>query len=507
MERVEQVLGYEHHQLLQSINELGALGMLVLESGGESGSSVGRLALRHELLAVAAENTLTPPGQAYLHRRIGQVLESEIADNRSTSILWDCAKHWQRAGNVGRGFSLARSCAMHLMKVGLCSAAAEAYRMSMPFCSSDNERIDMLKGEAAAHFGASDWVNLANTTETVRRLQAYIEPENDGHDDIELMALRALWQNGELNTVREKALGCLQCTTATHSHRVRAGVMSLMLLDLACDQDAMTRTFGFLEPLFESPTIDRGLLHEAQMVYQAACGDLAQAVLHAQLLIECSRRSENVADLTRALANGSVAARTAGRIDLAKEWLHEALSIYESHKLPLATIVPMQILASIALDENDLASARAWHRRLGVFPETIADSAAVRQSIGLRIALCERNVQEVRRLSYGDMDQLRSDTNPHRRIYATALLVAVQIAEQKKPDADLLKLLETSHLVARRNTRQAFATFVLVTALRRSGKTKRAQRLLDEYCTRYRREPTPPPYHVLELLESFASAS
>ena len=503
MERIEHVLGYDHHQLLQCINELGNLGMLVLERGKSGNDSLNRLAPRHELLAIAAESALAPPALAYLHRRIGVVLEAEIVDNGSTSIVWDCAKHWQRAGDSERAFSLARSCVQHLMKLGLCGAAAEAYQKALAFCRSEQERLDMLRGEAAAYFGASDWVNLSKVAGTIHNLQAYLEPESEGHDDVELMALRALWQRGELDLVRAKALSCLESSAASVSHRVRAGVMSLMLLDLACDHVAMEKTHRVLKPLLNLPEVDESYRHEAHMVYEAVCGDLRIAVEHAQRLVNFRRESGLVADLTRALTNASVAVRTAGRVDLAKTWLHEALSIYESHKLPLATEVPMQILASIALEENEIDVARDWHEKLACLPPSPPDAALVRASIGVRIALCDRDAAKARGCISTDLNQLRADTNPHRRIYGVALLVAVQLAEGGLPDTELLDLLESSHLIARKNTRQAFSTFVLVVALRKAGQQGKADRLLKEYCEQYRREPTPPPYHVLELLESF----
>jgi tetratricopeptide (TPR) repeat protein len=505
IERVEKVLGLEHYLLLRGIDELGAIGMLVLERTDAEPPSPGRLAPRHELLSLAAERALSPPASAYLHRRIGMVLEAEITDRGSTSVLWDCAKHWQRAGNSARAFSLARSCGLHLMKLGLCDAAAEAFRRSITYCNSDIDRLDILRGEASAYFGASDWERLATTERAVRQLQAYVEPTNDSHDDLELMALRGWWQTGKLDAVRERTLSCLQCEDATTTHRVRAGIMSLMLLDLACDRDAMRRTFALLQPLIDGPGVHVALRHEAKMVFEAACGDLPAAVAHADALIGSCRRSDNISDLTRALTNGSVAARTAGRLDLADAWLREALTIYEDHKLPLATAVPMQILASIALDENDLDSARQWHARLLLVPDAKSDSRAVTSSIGVRIALCEGKIAEARRLLKTATEPLTGDPNAHRRIYGLALMVAVQLAEGQKPDAALVARLESAHLVARGNTRQAFATFVLVSALRRRGNPAQADHLLREYCDKFRREPTPPPYHVLQLLDSFAN--
>lgn len=507
IDRIEGVLGFDHYRLLQSINDLGNLGMLVLEHTDSGNDPSDRLAPRHELLANAAERALTPPARAFLHRRIGTVLEAEIGNNPSAAILWECAKHWQLAGNTVRAYSVARSCATHLMELGLCGAAAEAYEKSLSFCESDWQRLETLEGQAIAYFRASDWRNLSTTASKVRRLQGYLRADFDGHDEVELMELRSMWQRGDLDGVRNRASACLECVRAANDHRLRAGIMTLMLLDLECDHDAIRHTYDALKPLLSDGKTDPAYRFEASMVFESVCGDVAMGVKSAELLIDARRHSQSVADLIRALTNGSVAARTGGRIDLARSWLHEALAQAVSHKLPLATEVPMQTLASIALDQNEIEEAKGWYSKLVMLPQTPHDAMTIRDSIGLRIALCDLDAGTARRLVHGDLHQLANDANPHRRTYGLALLVAVELAERRVPNPEALSCLEEAHLKSRRNARQAFATFVLVTGLRVSGRRRRANHLLREYLNHYRREPVPAPLHVLDLMESFQTPS
>src|SRR5688572_7726091 len=127
LDRIEKLIGLEPHQMLPAINELGLAGMLVIEADESGKNCADRLLSRHDLLSNAVLSLLTPPARAFLHRRAGAVFEAEIDDQRSASSLWDCARHWQLAGNVGRAFELAKSCAAHLLDVGLPGAAAEAY--------------------------------------------------------------------------------------------------------------------------------------------------------------------------------------------------------------------------------------------------------------------------------------------------------------------------------------------------------------------------------------------
>ncbi|MEO7366411.1 MAG: AAA family ATPase, partial [Gemmatimonadaceae bacterium] len=208
LERIEQTLGYPQHQLLSSISELSSLGMIVLDSKDGAFENGARLSPRHELLADAAENRLSPPAKAFLHRRIGIVLESETDQMSSSAVLWDCAKHWRRAGEVDRAFTVARSFATHLMNLGLCTEAAQAYEKAFAFCTSDHQRLEILEGQAHASFRASDWANLSSTAAKVRDLQKRFDRDAEVHDDIELMEMRGAWQRGKQADTLGQTLRC-----------------------------------------------------------------------------------------------------------------------------------------------------------------------------------------------------------------------------------------------------------------------------------------------------------
>jgi hypothetical protein len=318
LERIEKTLGYPLHQLLSSLTELSTLGMIVLESNEAAYEKRARLSPRHELLANAAENRLSPPAKAFLHRRIGVVLESETDDKNSSAIMWDCAKHWRQAGDVDRAFAVARSCATHLMELGLCTDAAQAYEKALPFCSSDHQRLEILQGQAHAFFRASDWQNLSSVTLRVREYQKRVNPDVDIHDDVELMDIRAAWQNGGMADTIDKTFRCLHSETATIDHRCRAGILALMIMDLSCDFDQMRETYDTLQPLLDDGRASRSHRFEAGMVYETACGDLSAVLPLAKDLVSARRQGESIADLMRALTNAATAARTSGHLPEAR---------------------------------------------------------------------------------------------------------------------------------------------------------------------------------------------
>ena len=172
LDRIEELIGLEPHRMLSAINELGLAGMLVIEPDESGGNSADRLLSRHDLLSNAALARLTPPARAFLHRRAGAVFEKEIDTEPSASTLWDCARHWQLAGNVGRAFDLAKSCATHLLEVGLPGAAAEAYEKTLGFCTRAEQTLQILEGQAHAHYSNRAWKHVSQVVGKARKLSA-----------------------------------------------------------------------------------------------------------------------------------------------------------------------------------------------------------------------------------------------------------------------------------------------------------------------------------------------
>ena len=108
-ERLEVVLQYKRHEVLDGLQELEAAGLLHARAGGVHS--------RHELLADAAAGQLTGAARAYVHRQIAATLEPGVLASLpgDTSLLWACATHWRAAGEPEHGTRVARSCAAHLL--------------------------------------------------------------------------------------------------------------------------------------------------------------------------------------------------------------------------------------------------------------------------------------------------------------------------------------------------------------------------------------------------------
>jgi len=503
LDRIEKLIGLEAHRMLPAINELGLAGMLVIEPDESGKNSADRLLSRHDLLSNAALARLTPPARAFLHRRAGAVFEAEIDHERSASSLWDCARHWQLAGNVGRAFELAKSCATHLLEVGLPSAAADAYQKTLGYCTRPEQTLQILEGQAHAHYRNRAWKHVSDVVGRARRVNFTIDPGTNLHDDLELMALRSEWRNRRYDRTVKKTLRCLNDSSAPPKHRVAAGAMSLMLLDELCDYDAMPAVYQLVENLAQSPEVTVAARLLPALVYHTACGKLSVGVNSARSLVDEHRTNGNVGDFFRALLNAAVPLRTAGLFEEAEQMLLEALSVAQQHKLRTGTAEVVTYLANLALECGRIDEVRRWYGIAVSHDTANTDNQFLleRDGIAVRLALLSNRPSDARQLLPGS--GLRLSRNPmiFHRTYRCSLYVAADLACGHAPDNQLVDLLEKSHLVARRSKYQAFPTYVLYVSLKAIGQDSRASQLLDEYVTTFRRETYPAPHHLLTTIE------
>jgi hypothetical protein len=506
LDRIEKVIGLEAHRMLSAINEVGLAGMLVIEQDDAGKASADRILSRHDLLSNAALSRLTPPARAFLHRRAGSVLEAELDNEHSASMLWVCARHWQLAGNVGRAFELAKSCATHLLEVGLPSAAAEAHQKTLGYCTRPEQTLQILEGQAHAFYHSRAWDRVSEVVGKARGLRRTIDPAPNLHDDLELMALRSEWRNRRYDQTVKKTLRCLNAGDATPRHRVAAGAMSLMLLDELCQYDGMSTVYGLIEKLVESPDVTSadGLL--AALVYHTTFGDLSKGVSSARSLVNEHRKTGNVGDFFRALLNAVVPLRTSGLFDEAEEMLLEAYSVAQHHKLRTGTAELVTYLANLSLERGQIDDAQRWYG-MAVDHGTASDKQFLleREGIGVRLALLSNRPSEARKLLPGSGLSLRRNPMIFHRTYRCSLYVAADMACGRVPSSQLVEILEESHLLARRAKYQAFPTFVLYEALKALGREERASQLLNEYTTTFRRECYPPPIHLLSSLQRFST--
>lgn len=487
--RIERTLGFEAHRLLTSIGELERAGMAKTRTSAAS-RVTDSLFPKHELIASAALRELSDGARAYLHRRAASILQEEVASDATTAILWDCAKHWQLSGDSSRAFSLAHSCALHLMEVGLPGAAAEAYEKTLTYCSSPEERLETLVSLARAYHQSSASEAVARTEEAARKLQHLLHPNESPHDEMELMGLRACLRAGNAEQALLRSLVCLAAEDASADHRVKGGSLALMLLDLTCRHDDMAAAFKVIEALANHNGVAIQAVLESRMVYHTVCGDPQKAVEAAEQLVSMQRSTRDRADLFRYLCNASVTYRAVGLFDHSRQCLVEAVSISTSHRSHRSLCRALPMLAHLALERDQLDEATEWFLKVREQPFPKEDTFATfdLKSIGARLALASGDADEASRCYARTFDDILRDAPGPGRTYALALYVAIKLGAREVLSRSVLTALESYHIASRRCLHQAFATYVLTVGLVESGDEKRARSLLSEYQRRYRRE-------------------
>ena len=495
LDNLEAVLGYPAHVLMHSINELALAGMVSLDTHDLHSPSGGRLNSRHDLLSNVALMQLAPAARTYLHRRAAKVIESSIEERGDASMLWSCAKHWQLAGDVSQAFRLATSCATHLLEAGLPCEAADAFEKAIGYCGTETDLLSVLQGQATAYYRSSDWQNVMGTVAKARALKQRLSPTRSRHDELELMERRAEWQTLNWNGILAHSLDCLNASEATAAHRVEAGSMALMMLSFQGDGVSAERVFAEIVSLASDPEVQAASALQATMIYHTNWGSLDKAVEAALALVAQNRSGEDVGVLFRSLCNAAVSFRAAGLFTDARQHLREALELAERHHLQLSKSRALPMLANLSLELGDIADAKEWLTQLqqcAIGTEDTLGRAEV-STISARIALFEGRYRDAEKFIERDLNQMRNDQVPHRRVYAAALQVAVEVANNGRASPKDLSELEAEYLRSRKNVFQAFATYSLYVGLLSVGESMKAKRLLREYVRTYRREPWPVP--------------
>jgi tetratricopeptide (TPR) repeat protein len=501
LQRVEAALQFEPHRLLGAINSLGSAGMIVFEPEESDGGGQRRMSSKHDLLSNVALDQLSPPGRAYLHRRIGTVLEQEVNEHFPTAILWDCAKHWRSAGDSQRALSLALSCASHLMDVGLSKSALEVYERCISFCRSDAQRLDVLERETVALYRGSDWQRVRQTASLARVVKSRVSPDSTSHDDLELMDLRAQWQSLQWEEIATKAFQCLEETNAHPRHRVEGGIMAMMLLGFSHGKEAVIENaHGTITTLINQHQLGDALQYQAEMVYHTGFGKLEAAVTAARQLIAAHQQQGEIAELFRSYCNSSVTLRVAGLFDEAEQNLRSGLELAEKYGMDLSMIRVLPMLANMELERGNIEAARQWHSSLAALTIDSANRFGQLEAggIGARLALLEGDGAEALRRWPLSRAEAHADSVPHRRSYNCALQTGIDLAIAGEPNVETLTILVDAYHRSKRGFHQAFCVSMIYAAFERIGERTKSEAIYQDYVANHRREPWPVPRHLID---------
>ena len=207
--RLERVLEYPKCELLDSLDALDAQSLLV--SGDQ------RVASKHSLMSEASVAKLTKTGSRYLHRRIAIVLESDLEPSSSDPMLWDCANHYQQAGEIDRAVALVSRRADYALQTGALQEAVNMWDRASSLQPPHGGLVSVIQGRLIASLrAASMWTRILRTAAVSDILPPTGPAAPRVHDDAELAVLEAQWQTCQATTpLLQQVMACLRDSTAS----------------------------------------------------------------------------------------------------------------------------------------------------------------------------------------------------------------------------------------------------------------------------------------------------
>jgi DNA-binding SARP family transcriptional activator len=487
--RLEAVLEYPRHELLEAATLLEECGMVAADGPA--------VPCRHELIARAALELLPDGTRRLLHRCAGEVLEREVRDARSAALLWACAQQWQAAGEQARALGLVRSCAGHLLEVGLPTEAAEAYERALELCETDAERVEMLGSLAQAQQSCGKWPQLIAALRELAAIRGRSNQRLAPPAEERAMELEARWRvNESLPPLLIEAEQILTDRNSSTNLRWEAAVAALIFADNLCDDTAARRIYEKAMQLQTVSSISERARLRVAAIYHSAYGDLAKSVQAVEEWIAFERRFWTRLTMTRALRNAATPLRLAGQTEQAFQALVEAFELACKYGLASAAANGADILATANLNQGDLENARRWYNEALRWLDTVDELSAGTsiQRVGARIALAEGDHDRARWLFAATRSALPLDSVARRRVEGYAIFTAIELAAgSHRLDEALLREFEEHYATACRFGGQDFATESLAAALCRLGQPARAQELLAGYLNQTRREQSQLP--------------
>lgn len=191
---LQHVLEFPTHVLFSAIEELGESDLLTVTTPAEE-SRAAPVLCRHALVSRAAMRRLSVQGRALLHHAAARAIEWGASGSHSAELLWDCADHWQAAGQSDRSIAAEVACARHLHEMGLVHEAAKRCESALARCSSNSSRLTVLRSMVESRCATRDWRVFCEMIAQTHALKGASDVLAPVRDDVEpsTKAHRADW--------------------------------------------------------------------------------------------------------------------------------------------------------------------------------------------------------------------------------------------------------------------------------------------------------------------------
>ncbi|MEO7218908.1 MAG: ATP-binding protein [Gemmatimonadaceae bacterium] len=291
VELLQQVLELPTHTLISSIEELAQADLLTVQNA-DSNATVPALC-RHDLIIRAATRGLSPQGRALLHHAAARAMESSsAASSHSAEALWDCAYHWNLAGQPERSIRAAVACAHHLHNMGLVDDAVRTCEATLAMVTTDAGKAAVLRVMAESQYAARHWSEFCKTAAEVRRLENASGTPSPLHDDLELCELNAQRNlHRDWDRALESALKCVGSFGADTTHRVKASITALKIATNVGQLELMDTIYHNASQLAQSEAVSIVDRLTLAMVFHAIRGDPVVGAEVARELLDIAERT------------------------------------------------------------------------------------------------------------------------------------------------------------------------------------------------------------------------
>ncbi|MEX1186445.1 MAG: AAA family ATPase [Gemmatimonadaceae bacterium] len=494
--RLEKATGYQNHVLLDAIEELSSAAMLASDKPG--------VAVKHDLLATAALTRLGGATLKLVHRQVATVLEAEINEKHTAALMWDCAEHWQCAGETEYALATVRLCANHLHSVGQSDQSIELYEKALAICVTVEERLQTMQELAASLRTAGKWSRLKEQLRDFVTLLTKEHHPDSLRDYVDLLRVEVDWR---LRIREEQGLEWLVSFASDQSKlpEYRLGAVRIGMIRCS-EQGRRDHAQAFYRIVEELEAADRqeALVAHIRMIYHADFGNGDLALKHAKDLLALEGKIGEPASLTRARCNVTMCYQRFGLIEESKLLCKQNLAFAIEHRMDNVAAFASLQLGLIALQEEDFAGAERWHAQATNYVNA-RDERIVTDHfsyIAARIGLHREETEAVEHFLsiWSDVSHC---INFRTRQTVASIRCLAQITSKRCVERDLVEALHRDFEQYCDLGQQDFCALATYQGLRAIGEQVSAVRMLTQYVTYKRRErgPLPPSLaHEVELL-------
>ncbi len=385
--------------------------------------------------------------------------------------------------------------------MGLARESVEMWERALPMCETDVQRLHAKEHLVIAVLAAEEWQRVIDVATEVRALRDAVCPGQVFHDDIELAQWEAQSRLGyDLQSLLECALTCLLDPQASYDHRIRAGQCVLVHAHNLGDPDAMYAGYHVLTRVLNEADAAPYERTIADVIYHSGYGDPQSAIVAARRLVTLARARGIWPGLTRALRWASNPLRYHGPWDEAEILLTESIAISDRFHLNYSASVSAMLLAELCFSTNRMDDAKRWLQKSLSGSQRRTYVVAVNSlQLAAQIALFENDSSEAMR----HLTVLRSlpyHASPRCNTLTLALEVGIRLLLGDVVEKDLTERFHHAYERSKRGLCQDFSAYTRFLLLKADGQPQQAVRALAQYVSEDRRERSPLPCYLAEIL-------